>query len=94
MTTSDRAYRDLYFEDPVVQAEFERLVQRVRDAELARKPAGVRHDQAELGVETGRESEAEYEDADKAYVAAGNAIARAQREVDAFLQIHRNYKSH
>ena len=93
MTTSDRAYRDLYYDDPVVQAEFERLVQRIRDAEQARKPVGVRQAQAELGAETGRQSHADYEAAEDAYIAAGNAIARAQREADAFLQLHRNYKS-
>src|SRR5881397_2332461 len=44
---SDRAYRDLYYEEPHVQAEFERLVQRIRDAERAREPIGSRQRQAE-----------------------------------------------
>ena len=90
---SDRAYRDLYFEQPHVQAEFERLVQRIRDAERAREPIGARHRQAERAVETGAISNAEFRSADDAYIAANNAIAAAQRAVDAFLRTHRNYRT-
>jgi hypothetical protein len=90
---SDRAYRDLYFEEPHVQAEFERLVQRVRDAEQARAPIGERHRQAERAVESGTQSDKQFRSADDAYIAAGNAIAAAQRAVDEFLHTHRNYKS-
>ncbi len=90
---SDRAYRDLYYDEPHVQAEFERLVQRVRDADRAREPIGSKHRQAERDMETGALSEAEYRSADAAYIAAGNAIAAAQRAVDAFLQQNRNYKT-
>jgi hypothetical protein len=90
---SDRAYRDLYFEEPHVQAEFERLVQRIRDAEKAREPIGTRHRQAEHAVETGAMSDAEYRSADREYIAANNAIAAAQRAVDAFLHQNRNYKT-
>jgi hypothetical protein len=89
---SDRAYRDLYYEDPHVQAEFERLVQRIRDAERAREPIGARHRQAERAQETGAISDAEYRSADDAYIAANNAIAAAQRAVDEFLHTHRNYR--
>jgi hypothetical protein len=89
---SDQAYRDLYFDQPEVQAEFERLVQRIRDAEQARAPIADRHRQAERGEESGAVSEAEYRSADKAYIAANNAIAAAQRAVDTFLQTHRNYR--
>jgi hypothetical protein len=90
---SDRAYRDLYYEQPHVQAEFERLVQRIRDAERAREPIGVRHRQAERAVESGAISDAEYRSADAEYIAANNAIAAAQRAVDEFLHQHRNYKT-
>ena len=90
---SERAYRDLYYEEPHVQAEFERLVQRIRDAERAREPIGTRHRQAEWAVETGAMSDADYRSADDAYIAASNAIAAAQRAVDAFLQTHRNYRT-
>jgi hypothetical protein len=90
---SDRVYRDLYYEEPHVQAEFERLVQRIRDAERAREPIGSRQRQAEREAEAGKMSEAEYRSADDAYIAANNAIAAAQRAVDAFLQTHKNYRS-
>jgi hypothetical protein len=89
---SDRAYRDLYYEDSYVQAEFERLVQRIRDAERAREPIGAQHRQAERAVESGAMSDAAYRSADDAYIAANNAIAAAQRAVDKFLQTHRNYR--
>jgi hypothetical protein len=90
---SDKAYRDIYYDQPEVQAEFERLVQGIRDAERARGPIGARHDQAERALETGTVSDAEYRSADDAYIAAGNAIAAAQRAVDDFLHTHRNYRT-
>ena len=90
---SDRAYRDLYFDDPHVQAEFERLVQGVRDAEQARKPLGTRQRQVERDNEAGHASEKDLRAAEDSYTAASNAIAAAQRAVDEFLHIHRNYRS-
>jgi hypothetical protein len=90
---SDRAYRDLYFEEPHVQAEYERLVQRIRDAERAREPISARHRQAEQAMETGAISGADFRSVDDAYIAANNAIAAAQRAVDAFLRTHRNYRT-
>lgn len=90
---SDRAYRDLYFDDPHVQAEFERLVQAVRDAEQARKPLGTRQRQVEQDNEAGHASEKDLRTAEDAYTAASNAIAAAQHAVDEFLHIHRNYRS-
>ena len=50
---SDRAYRGIYYDQPHVQAEFERLGQRIRDAEQARAPSGARRRQAEREVESG-----------------------------------------
>ena len=90
---SDRAYQGIYYDEPHVQAEFERLVQRIRDAEQARGPIGDRHRQAERTVETGDMSDAEYRSVDDAYIAANNAIAAAQRAVDEFLRMHRNYRT-
>jgi hypothetical protein len=90
---NDRAYRDIYYDEPHVQAEFERLVQRIREAERAREPSSARHRQAERALETGEISDAEYRSADDAYIAANNAIAAAQHAVDAFLQTHRNYRT-
>jgi hypothetical protein len=89
---SDQAYRDLYFDEPHVQAEFERLVQAIRDAERARAPIGERHRQAERGAETGAVSDADYRSAEDKYIAASNKIAAAQRAVDKFLQANRNYR--
>lgn len=93
MTTADRAYRDLYFENPTIQAEFERLVQLVRDAELARQPMGSRQRSVEDADASGKLSEKEYRNAEDEYIAAGNKIAAAQRAVNAFLQQNRNYKT-
>jgi hypothetical protein len=93
MSTSDQAYRGIYYDEPHIQAEFERLVQRIRDAERAREPVGNRHRQAERNLETGAISDVEYRSADDAYIAAGNAIAAAQRAVDKFLQTNRNYRT-
>lgn len=90
---SDRAYRDLYFDEPHVQAEFERLVQRIRDAEQARAPLADRQRSAERGLDAGKLSDAEFKSADAAYIAANNAIAAAQRAVDQFLHANRNYKT-
>jgi hypothetical protein len=90
---SDRAYRGIYYDEPHVQAEFERLLELVRAAERARAPIGERHRQAEQGNDAGTISDSEYNSADAAYVAAGNKIAAAQRAVDKFLQENRNYRT-
>ena len=90
---SDRAYRGIYFEEPHVQSEFERLVEQVRAAERAREPLSQRQNKAERGAEAGTLSDKEYRSAEDAYIAAGNAIAAAQRAVDKFLQENRNYRT-
>ena len=88
MSTFDKPYRNLYYDEPVVQAEFEQMVQRIRDAEQARVPAASRQRE----VEEGSASNKEYRTADDAFIAANNAIAAAQRAVDDFLAVHRNYR--
>lgn len=90
---SDRAYQGIHFDDPSVQAEFERLVQRVVDAEHAREPVAARHRQAERDVDDGRLSDGQFQPIDRSYIAANNAIAAAQHAVDAFLQQHRDYRA-
>ncbi len=90
---SDRAYRDLFYDDPYVQAEFEKLVQRVREAEQAREPLGSRQRQAERDSDAGKMSDKDYRSIEDEYTAASNAIAAAQRAVDAFLHENRNYRS-
>lgn len=90
---SDQAYRGIYYDQPQVQAEFERLLQGIYDAEKAREPIAAQHRQAEHAMESGKLSGAEFRTVDDAYIAANNAIAAAQRAVDAFLQANKNYKS-
>ncbi|HEX9372688.1 MAG TPA: hypothetical protein VF897_16875 [Roseiflexaceae bacterium] len=90
---SDRAYRGIHYDDARVQAEFERLVQRIREAEQARAPIAERHRQAERDMEDGRLSDAQFRSVDDAYIAANNAIAAAQHVVDAFLHQHRDYRT-
>ena len=87
------AYRGIYYDEPHVQAEFDRLVQRVRDAEQTRAPVSGRHRQAESEVEAGTLSDKQFRSVDDEYIAAGNRIAAAQRAVDDFLNLHRNYKT-
>ena len=90
---SDKAYRGIYYDDPLVQAEFERLVQAIRDAERARAPYAERQRTAERDVDSGKISDAEYKSADAAYIAANNAIAAAQRAADEFLHANKNYRT-
>jgi hypothetical protein len=90
---SDKAYRGIYYDEPHVQAEFERLVQRIRDAERARSPLADRQRAAERDAESGAISNAQFKSADAAYIAANNAIAAAQRAVDDFLRANKNYRT-
>ena len=90
---SDKAYRGIYYDQPHVQAEFERLVQRIRDAERARVPIADLQRTAAREAESGAISDKQFRSADTAFIAANNAIAAAQREVDAFLQANKNYKT-
>ena len=90
---SDHAYRGLHYDDPHVQAEFDRLVQRIGDAERARAPIAERHRKAERDMDSGAISGARFRSIDDEYIAANNAIAAAQRAVDDFLRIHRNYRA-
>jgi hypothetical protein len=90
---SDKAYRGIYYDEPHVQAEFERLVQRIRDAERDRAPLAERQRTAAREAESGAISDKQFQSADAAFIAANNAIAAAQRAVDAFLQANKNYKT-
>jgi hypothetical protein len=90
---SDKAYRGIYYDEPHVQAEFERLVQCVRDAERARAPFADRQRTAAREAEAGAISDKQYQAADAAFIAANNAIAAAQRAVDDFLRANKNYRS-
>lgn len=86
-------YRGISFDDPATQAQFEQLVQRVREAEMARQPIADQHRTAEYDEERGAISQQQYRQIDQAYIAANNAIAAAQHAVDAFLASHTNYRN-
>lgn len=88
---SDRSYRRIRYDNPKVQAQFEQLVQNVRDAEQARAPIAQQHRQAEDADERGAASNAAFQSADKAYIAANNVIAAAQHAIEAFLSANPNY---
>jgi len=90
---SDSAYRGIYYDEPHVQAEFERLVQRIRDAEQARAPIAERHRKAERDAESGAMSDAQFRPIDREYIAANNAIAAAQHAADDFLRRNHNYRT-
>ena len=90
---SDKAYHGIYYDEPHVQAEFERLVQRIRDAERDRGPIAERQRTAARESEAGAISDKQFRSADAAFIAANNTIAAAQRAADAFLQANKNYKT-
>jgi hypothetical protein len=89
----DKVYEGIVYDDPKLQAEFESLVQRIRDAEQARQPIAGRHREAEYAEESGAIPESAYREVDDAYIAANNAIAAAQRAVDDFLRTHHDYRA-
>ena len=90
---STRAYQGIHYDDPRVQAEFERLLQAVVAAEQARAPIAERHRRAERDAEDGTLGNAQFKAIDSAYIAANNAIAAAQRAVDEFLHANHNYRA-
>ena len=90
---SDKPYQGIHYDQPHVQAAFEQLVQRIRDAERDRAPSADRQRMAAREAEAGAISDKQFQSADAAFIAANNAIAAAQRAVDAFLQANKNYKA-
>ncbi|HEU5098542.1 MAG TPA: hypothetical protein VFU22_05955 [Roseiflexaceae bacterium] len=90
---SDKAYREIYYDEPHVQAEFDRLVQAIRDAERERAPLADRQRTAAREAEAGAISDKQFLSADAAFIAANNKIAAAQRAADEFLRANKNYKT-
>src|SRR5512132_2271920 len=90
MSTSDQAYRGIYYDEPHVQAEFERLVQRIRDAERDRAPLADRQRTAAREAEAGTISDKQFQSADAALSAAYHAISAAALSGVAFLQVNKN----
>ncbi|WP_026370237.1 hypothetical protein [Kallotenue papyrolyticum] len=87
-----REYRGIRYDDPRLQAEFERLLAEVERLEQARRPIEEEHRRAELAREEGDLSEREFRTVDDRYIAMNNQIAAAKRRVDQFLQTNKNYR--
>ncbi len=85
-------YNGIRYDDPRLQAEFERLLAQVEAAERARAPLRERFNQAERERESGDISRTEFEAVEDQYIGANNKIAAAQRAVDQFLGKYKNYR--
>lgn len=85
-------YEGIRYEDPRVQAEFQRLLEDVAAAERAREPVQQRHRQAESERDVGAITEKQYREADDQFISANNTIARALKKVDEFLQRNKDYR--
>ncbi len=85
-------YQGIRYDDPRLQAEFERLLAQVEAAERARAPLRERFNQAEHEREMGNLSRDEFETIEDQYIGANNKIAAAQRAVDRFLGTYKNYR--
>ncbi len=85
-------YRGIHYDDPRLQAEFERLLAEVDAAERARAPSKQRFEEAERDLDVGAVSRKEFESAENRYIAANNKLAAALRAVDQFLGRYKNYR--
>lgn len=85
-------YERIRYDDPALQAEFQRLIQEVAAAERARAPIQDQHRRAESDMDTGVVSESQFRSIDSQYIKANNTIAAAKKKVDEFLGRHKNYR--
>ncbi len=85
-------YEGIRYDDPNVQAEFQRLVEQIAAAERARAPLEDRHRRAEGERDRGKISELQYNEVDDQYISANNTIARAIKKVDEFLGRNKDYR--
>ncbi len=85
-------YKGIRYDDPRLQAEFERLLAQVEAAERARAPYKQRFEEAERDLDVGAIPRNEFETAEDRYIAANNKIAAALRAVDQFLGRYKNYR--
>lgn len=85
-------YKGIRYDDPRLQAEFERLLAGVEAAERARAPYKQHLEEAERNVDVGAISRKEFQAAEDRYIAANNKIAAALRAVDQFLGRYKNYR--
>jgi outer membrane protein TolC len=87
-----KEYAGIRYDDPQLQAEFERLLGEVAAAERARAPFAQQFQEAERQREAGRIASTQFEAAEDKYIGANNNIARAKRAVDQFLGQYKNYR--
>jgi len=84
-------YEGIRYDDPHLQAEFQRLVEEVAAAEHTRAPIQQRHRQAEQEREAGDMSDSQFRAVDDQFISANNKIAAAKRKVEEFLGRHKHY---
>ena len=89
---SSREYSGIRYDDPRLQAEFERLLAEVEACERSRTPVQESHRNAERAYEDGEISERQFRTVDDQYISANNKIAAAKKNVDQFLQMNKNYR--
>jgi outer membrane protein TolC len=85
-------YERIRYDDPGLQAEFQRLVEAVAAAERARAPIQDQHRKAESDMDTGVVSESDFRSIDRQFIQANNTIAAAKKKVDEFLGRYKNYR--
>ncbi len=87
-----KEYQGIRYDDPGLQAEFERLLSEVEAAERARMPYKQQFEEAERARDDGAISRSQFESAEDKYIGTNNNIARAKRAVDRFLGQYKNYR--
>ena len=85
-------YERIRYDDPSLQAEFQRLIEEVAATERARAPLQEQHRKAEADMDTGVVSEPEFRAIDSQYIKANNRIAAAKKKVEEFLGRYKNYR--
>ncbi len=85
-----KEYAGIRYDDPGLQAEFERLLAQITAAERARAPLAQQMQDAERQRDNGRIGRDQFEAVEDKYMGANNTIARAKRAVDQFLGQYKN----
>lgn len=85
-------YERIRYDDPGLQAEFQRLIQEVAAAEHARAPIQEQHRKAESDMDTGAASESDFRSLDRQFIQANNTIAAAKKKVEEFLGRYKNFR--
>ena len=85
-------YERIRYNDPTLQAEFQRLIEEMAAAERAREPIQEQHRKAESDMDTGVVKESEFRAIDSQYIKANNRIAAARKKIEEFLGRYKNYR--